>query len=81
MDCVGHSAASWFGTRKASLKDLTLQPQEVRMTENIDTKVTPSRKGWQVSRYDIGTSAWVKVCWFADRTQAYAYAYALEHGL
>lgn len=47
----------------------------------MDTKVEKSRKGWQVSTHDREKDVWVKVCWFVSQTEAYAFAYKLEHGL
>lgn len=63
------------------------------MTTTIDVKavvsVTKVRKGWQVCKAEVtgitgdGTpiTKWVNVCWFVSPTEAYAYAWMMEHGI
>lgn len=46
---------------------------------HVVVSVTKVRKGWQVSKL-VGSET-VPVCWFTSSTEAYAYAWIMEHGI
>lgn len=47
----------------------------------MTVKVEKSRKGWTVRVFNKDGNILLSSATFTNRTEAYAYAYALEHGL